>query len=261
MRLSWAIGWLILMIGIPSGCGFHHNPTRISSLHALPYPPVIRHVMRSIVGHTRVPPLAPIWVPPGRGDLTASTEPGGVLPTSYHVNLFRTTTAVPVNAPSLEKTTVPEIASFGGDRWPSTSQAIRAVHAWNLDEGIVPPATQKVRRLILGSRHDHATLYPGLNTVQWRTGRWLWEVNGQDPGPTNVTVAWADRLARFAQEWRLPTSNGAGLVIVNLNHISPHPATQSLVIWTQGPMLYNVQTTLGPAAALHMASAMRPVPR
>ncbi|PSR23993.1 MAG: hypothetical protein C7B43_19675 [Sulfobacillus benefaciens] len=257
------MGIVFFLLAILTGCGTSPGigENTLQSKGPGGFPSVVQQVMMSLKAHTTIPLFAPTFVPTGRGYLTATIQPGGVSAKSYHVNMFATKSRVAVNAPSLANgnTTYPEIASFGASRWPSSAQAIRAISAWNADEGLIPQPSEQQHAVALGY-HVKATAYTmgnnsNVTSIQWQAGRWLFEVNG-NLQVAHATLADAKQIVRFTHQTPFPGSDQAGLVIINYNTVGTHETIQSLVIWTRGPILYHVQTTM-PLNALRMAVSMK----
>ena len=133
---------------------------------------------------------------------------------------------------------------------------MRALSAWNANEGIIPQPPEQRRAVALGY-HVTATIYTmgNVTSIQWQVGRWLFEVNDSH----NVArTAVAKQIVRFTHQTPFPRADQAGLVIINDNTTGIHETiqSQSLVIWTRGPISYSDQTTM-PLNALRMAVSMK----
>ncbi len=250
------VGIAFILLGVLTGCGTSHGigENALQPKSTVAFPSVVQQVMTSVKGHTTIPLLAPTFMPTASGYLTATTQPGGVSPKSYHVNVFATKSPVAVNTSSLANSTYPEVASFGASRFASSSQAISAIHAWNANEGLIPRPPEKKSTTALGDSVN-ATVYKmgNVTSIQWQTGRWLFEVNDN----LNVArTALAKQIVRFAHQTPFPGSDQAGIVIINVTTTGAHENIQSLVIGTRGPILYSEQTTK-PLNALRMAVSMK----
>jgi hypothetical protein len=131
---------------------------------------------------------------------------------------------------------------------------MRAIHAWNADEGIIPQPPEQQHAVALGY-HVNATIYTmgNVTSIQWQAGRWLFEVNDNH----NVTrTALAKQIVRFTHQTPFPRADQSGLVIINYNTVGTRETIQSLVIWNRGPILYHDQTTM-PLNALRMTVSMK----
>ncbi len=248
-------GLAFILLAILTGCGTSHGSrgNALQPKDTVTFPTVVQQVMMSIKGKTTIPLLAPTFVPTGSGYLTATTQPGGVSPKNYHVNMFMTKSLIAVNAPPLANSTYPEISSFGASRLGSSEKAISAINTWNIDEGIIPRPPEQKHAVALGY-NVKATVYTmgNVTSIQWKAGLWKFEVNDDH----NVTrTALAKQIVRFTHQTPFPGSDSAGLVIIN-DTAETHQNIQSLVMYTRGPILYSVQTT-NPLNARHMALSMK----
>ena len=248
-------GMAFILLAILTGCGTSHGirGNALQTKDTVTFPTVVQQVMMSIKGNTTIPLLAPTFVPTGSGYLTATTQPGGVSPKSYHVNMFMTKSLIAVNAPSLANSTYPEIASFGASRFGSSEKAVNAINTWNTDEGIIPRPPEQKHAVTLGY-NVKSTVYTmgNVTSIQWQAGLWKFEVN-DDHNATRTALA--KRIVRFTHQTPFPGSDQAGLVIINYT-TGTHENIQSLVMYTRGSILYSVQTTI-PLNALRMAVSMK----